>query len=230
MTTKRLALLLAVLLGGMSAVYLLPKQLGYQPVGVNLFLPTTLGRWQGQEMKVSEKEHEALGGDTQFVRKSYVNERGERVLVSIVLSGSDMMTGLHRPERCLVAQGWNPGGSGQVTVPVPNFGPLGATRLRNSRKVQLQPGAPFVTVENVCYYWFVGAHTLVNTHEKRVWADAVDRIFRGYNQRWAMVLVAGEITSTLDPKGRTEAQTDEAIQDVTRQFLPQMVKENARPG
>ena len=75
-------------------------------------------------------------------------------------------------------------------------------------------------LENLCYYWFVGANTIVGTHEQRVWVDALDRVMHGYNQRWAMVLVAGEITGMLDPRGRSEEQTDAALQEVIRQIVP----------
>ena len=122
MTTKRLAILLAVLLGGLSLVYLLPHQLGFQPVGISLDLPEKLGPWRGQAVEVTQKEHEVLGADTQFARMNYTGPRGDRVLVSIVLAGQDMMTGLHRPERCLLAQGWNPGASSGGGIPIPDFG------------------------------------------------------------------------------------------------------------
>src|SRR4051794_38302190 len=82
MTTKRLAVLLALLLGGMSAVFLLPQQLGYQPVGVVMELPKYLGGWWGSDAEVTDKERQVLV-DSDFARKNYVNGRGERVLVSI---------------------------------------------------------------------------------------------------------------------------------------------------
>lgn len=230
MTTKRLAILLAVLLGGMGLVFLLPHQLGYQPVGIKLGLPDDLIGWRGTPVEVTQKEHEVLGFDTEFARRSYVSHRGDRVLASIVLAGQDMMTGLHRPERCLLAQGWNPGASSGETVDVPSFGPLGVTRLRNSRKIQLKPGAPSATLDDVCYYWFVGATRVTSTHERRVFIDAMDRIIHGYNQRWAMVMVSGEITSNLQRGGRTEEETDQALQDVVKQITPVIVKEGVTRG
>jgi EpsI family protein len=230
MTTKHLAILLAALLGGMGLVFLLPRQLGYQPVGIKLGLPEDLHGWRSVPVEVTQKEHEVLGFDTEFARRSYISPRGDRVLASIVLSGQDMMTGLHRPERCLLAQGWNPGSSSGETVDVPGFGSLDVTRLRNSRKIQLEPDAPSVTLDDVCYYWFVGSTRMVSTHERRVFIDAMDRIFHGYNQRWAMVMVSGEITSNLQRGGRTEEQTDEALRDVVKQVTPVIVKEGVTRG
>jgi hypothetical protein len=99
MTTKRLAILLAVMLGGMSSVALLPRQLGFQPVGIELALPEFLGEWWGHDAEVTEKERTTLGYDTEFARKNYTNGGNGQILTSIVLAGQDMMTGIHRPER-----------------------------------------------------------------------------------------------------------------------------------
>src|SRR4051794_22700974 len=107
MTTSRLAILLALLLGGLSCVFALPKHRGFQPVGVNTEMPEFLGEWWGHDMEVTQKERDTLGHDTEFARKVYSNGRGANVLTSIVLAGQDMMMAIHRPERCLHAQGWN---------------------------------------------------------------------------------------------------------------------------
>ena len=76
MITNRLAILLAVLLGGMSTVFLLPKQLFYQPVGVDLTLPATVGGWEGKDEEITQNEIGTLGPETRFARKSYTNGLG----------------------------------------------------------------------------------------------------------------------------------------------------------
>ncbi len=69
-------------------------------------LPAQVGRWTGQEAPVSTEELAGLAPDTQFARQWYTDLAGDRIYVSIVLSGADMANSIHRPERCLVAQGW----------------------------------------------------------------------------------------------------------------------------
>jgi hypothetical protein len=86
MITNRLTILLAVLLGGLSTVFLLPKQLFYQPVGVNLTLPESVGVWEGKDEQITEKEIGTLGPETQFARKTYTNGLGDELHVTIVLS------------------------------------------------------------------------------------------------------------------------------------------------
>jgi EpsI family protein len=218
MTTK-LAILLAVLLGGLSSVFLLPKQLGYQPVGVKMELPQMLGGWYGTDAAITEKEKEVLV-DADFARKYYSSGRGDRVLVSIVLAGQDMMTGIHRPERCLQAQGWNSESSSRRAIRLANGETLGVTRLRNTRKF-VQEGKSY-TIRNLAYYWFVGANSQAATHEGRIAYDVADRIIRGYNQRWAMVLVSAEI---LQREGLDEPATDKLLEDVIARVATKIRKE-----
>ncbi len=77
--------------------------------GVNpVTLPAYLGsEWEGQAADISAIEREVLPADTGFSRKNYVSLQrpNERVFLSIVLSGRDR-TSIHRPEICLVGQGW----------------------------------------------------------------------------------------------------------------------------
>ena len=60
-------------------------------------LPQFVGDWYGIDQPVSQGERDILGPDTEFVRKLYTNGRGGEIYVSIVLSGPDMNTSIHRP-------------------------------------------------------------------------------------------------------------------------------------
>ena len=77
--------------------------------GINpVTLPDYLGTdWEGQPADITVIEREVLPADTGFSRKNYVSlhNLNERVYLSIVLSGRDR-TSIHRPEICLVGQGW----------------------------------------------------------------------------------------------------------------------------
>lgn len=219
--TAKLTLLLAVLLAGLSGVFLLPKQLGYQPVGVEMQLPTSLGGWIGQDTAVTQKEKDVLQ-DSDFARKTYENAHGDHVLVSIILAGQDMMTGIHRPERCLQAQGWNTESADSRVLLQRDGKPLPVTRLLNSRQVVFN-GKSY-PVGNVAYYWFIGASRQTNSHMARVYYDSLDRIVKGYNQRWAMVLVSSEITKGLRPDGRSETEVEHLVEDVIARLAPKIVK------
>lgn len=224
MTTSRLFIVFAILLGGLSSVFFLPKQLGFMPEGVNLAIPEYLGEWWGQNMKIQDKERAVLGMDTDFARKEYANARGDRILVSVVLSGQDMMTSIHRPERCLRAQGWDFQPGEIRTIDIPNHGKLPVMRLKN-RKFEKGANGESIQIENICYYWFAGSKDVTASHLDRVKIDSIDRIKGGYVQRWAMTMIAADITGNRLKFGRNEKETDELLVQFIAKLAPQLHKD-----
>ncbi len=227
MTTSRLAILLAVLLGGLGSVYFLPKVLGFMPLGIDLSLPEGLGEWWGRDAAVTQHERDVLGPGTEFARKQYTNGRGDVILASVVLAGEDMMTSIHRPERCLNAQGWACVPSGTRFVEVPGRGVMPATKLKN-RRTETLPDGSILTVDNVCYYWFAGSSRLTASHTDRVWIDTLDRISGGYVQRWAMMMVSANITAGKSRFGRDEKAVDEMLTGFIRDLAPKLHKDAVR--
>jgi EpsI family protein len=230
MITNRLTILLAVLLGGLSAVFLLPKQLFYQPVGVELALPESVGIWEGKDVKISDAEIGTLGPETQFARKSYTNGLGDELQVTVVLAGQDMNTSIHRPERCLKAQGWELVDARTVKMGLPSGGAMAATRLHDMRMFRPQENAEGVPVYNLDYYWFVGYSDITSSHTLRYWMDIRDRVLHGYNQRWAYFTVAATVTGGLRQFGRDEKQTDALIQDFIKKLVPMTHKPTVNFG
>ncbi len=238
MTTSRLAILLAFLLGGLSTVFLLPAQNNFsQPVGIGLELPTTVpGGWFGYDQTVSEGERATLGLGTEFSRKAYKNVRGDVVQASVVLSGPDMNTSIHRPEWCLPAQGWTIENSSKAEILLPDRGKLVATRLKNMRFLtDKETGKPMVgsdgnklILRNLDYYWFVGYDTVTDAHTTRNVIDITDRLLHGYNQRWAFCTVAATITEQLQTDGLNEKQTDEMIVDFIQKLVPLTHKDSVK--
>ena len=218
MTTSRLAILLAALLA-MSTVVFLPKQTVEQPTGVKLALPATVGDWTGTDMKITDKEIGTLGKETEFARKAYTNGRGDELVATIVLAGHDMNTSIHRPERCLQAQGWSLTGAPTIRVAVPGRGVLATKQLKVVKQVQLEDGRQ-IPYSNLNYYWFVGRSDTTALHLQRWLIDKTDRLFRGYNQRWAYFTVAATITQGLKQNGRSEAETAALIEDFIKGLVP----------
>lgn len=223
MTTSRLAILLAVVLGGLSSVAILPERKGFMPVGINLQLPESIGSWWGRDVAITDKEHQVLGPDTEFARKEYSTFQGDLILASVVLAGEDMMTSIHRPERCLAAQGWQFSPGGTRVIDIPGHGKLPVTRLKNHRTDRRRDGSP-MEVENICYYWFAGNRSLTPSHLERVWFDTRDRLSGGYVQRWAMMMISANITKQ-QKFGRDEAATDQLLTEFTSKLAPQIHRE-----
>lgn len=219
MTPPRLTLLLVVLLLGFSTIFVLPRTTQLQPAGIRLHLPQFVGKWYGVDQQVTARELEMLASDTEFARKLYTDGAGNAIFASIVLSGADLDNSIHRPERCLPAQGWTIAGSKTLEVPLASGQELGVTRLHDVRQLPLRDGRT-ATVYNLNYYWFIGYHHLTPSHLERELMDVQDRVLKGYNQRWAYITVAAEITKGVVPFGKSEAETDQMLQNFIRQIFP----------
>ena len=206
MTTSRLAALLAFIAFGLGTIFLLPKG-GEQPSGIRLELPNYIGEWKGTDAPILETERATLGeqSGTQFARKKYRNFDGYELLVSIVLSGHDMSTAIHRPERCQKAQGWTVQESSEISIPLAQSGAFPVTRLRNTRLAELD--GKQVTRELQTCYWFVGSDRVTAGHWSRWAIDNRDRLLKGQSQRWAFILVSGTV-----PFQRNEKLNDAARQ------------------
>jgi EpsI family protein len=217
---RRLITLQSVLLFGFGSVFLLPKKFEIQPAGIEPSLPSFVGEWYGADQPISQGERDSLGPDTQFVRKLYTNARGDQIFVSIVFSGPDMGTSIHRPERCLPAQGWTVADSRIATIRIGDQ-TLKATRLHNVRNFRSVNADP-ISVYSLDYYWFVGHNARTPSHYQRTWIDICDRVLKGENQQWAYVTVIGAITKDFQRFGRSESETDEMLQSFVRELVPQL--------
>ena len=130
MITRRLLSVQIVLLAGFVSIFALPHSSKSTPAGIAITLPDFVGAWFGEDAAITEREREVLAKDTQFARKTYTGPRGEKIFVSIILSGDDMTSSIHRPERCLVAQGWSVQDSERRVVQIADGKTLEMTRLR----------------------------------------------------------------------------------------------------
>ncbi len=199
---RRFALTAVVLLAASAeAAYLSHRArlpLNERP-GVNLAedsvnpveLPTYLGsEWMGHHIDPTPVEKQILPPDTGYSTKLYVNldEPSRHVLLSIVLSGRDR-TSIHRPELCLVGQGWTIDAASLHRFSYPGRAGAGfeATVLRVHREASGPKGR--VSVPEIVVYWFVGDDRVVPSQGGRMFYDALNRVLRGRAARWAYVLL-----------------------------------------
>jgi exosortase len=193
-----IALVVVCVAGGVgwSAVRLERLPVG-ESVGVRLDvaganpaeLPEFLGAaWVGRETEVTAVERETLPPDTGYSRKNYVRlgRAQEQVFFSIVLSGRDR-TSIHRPELCLIGQGWTVRASERRTLRVSDREEIAVSLLHIEREMVRADGGR-VLVPALFAYWFAGHDALVATHREMLWQGAVDRVSRGQADRWAYVV------------------------------------------
>lgn len=195
-------------------------------VGINLGvdgidpvpLPAYLGIiWEGHAVDVTAIEREVLPADTGFSRMNYVrlSNLKENVFLSIVLSGRDR-TSIHRPEHCLVGQGWTITGEFEHEFDW-NDGPekkLPVTVLRIEREVTNSRGQT-VKVPALYAYWFVGADKVVASNKKRVLITALDRLRYLRAHRWAYVVTQ---TSALDGEAAALARIQSVLSGALASF------------
>ena len=223
MPTKPLFILLGIVLLGLGAVLFLPHHEGLGPAGIAMVLPENIGQWTGSDAAVTAKELAGLAPDTGFERRFYKNAAGDQMYVSIVLSGMDMANSIHRPERCLVAQGWTPEKSERIRIPLPGGSPLEVTKLTDEQNMRL-PGNKTIALRNLNYYWFIGSHNITASHWTRTFIDIKDRVFYGETQRWAYVTVATNITDNLQPGGLNAQESAEQVERFIAQLVPRFQK------
>lgn len=179
-------------------------------------LPDSIGLdWMGQAAEITPVEREVLPADTGFSRKTYVSllDRRQQVFLSIVLSGRDR-TSIHRPEICLVGQGWTITGRMMHAFRRPDDpqARVPATVLRIEREFTTNRGEK-IRVPALFAYWFVGADKIVATSTERVVYTSLDRLRHLQAHRWAYV-----VAQTLAPDGEEAAFA--RIQSVLDGTLP----------
>ena len=156
------------------------------------------------------------------------------VAASIVLSGQDLNSSIHRPERCLPAQGFKDIRSSVIELDAGDR-KLNVVRLRcyteptdeKSGKAYATPKGDRLRIQHVIYYWFVGSHSVTTSHYERTWIDLKDRLLGGFDQHWAYVMISASFTDDLLQsgvpardelyrKGRTEEETDHLLALIAR--------------
>lgn len=198
---KRGFILAAVLAAGLSTIFFLPP---FQVTGsaMKMEIPENLGGWMTEKVDPTEQEIGSLAKDTRFskarcilVRQGEFDAIGRRLAdsadLSIVLSGKDLANSIHRPERCMGAQGHVIYGSEKTSLEIPGSGTVPTRRLLS--KIKLPTGKSnddFVELNYLTYYFFVGHETITESHSERALVDMKDRLEKGQAQQWAYVLVS----------------------------------------
>lgn len=231
---------LPLLLGGaLGAVYVLPKAGVTAESAVKMELPGSTGGWSFEALPASEDEINTLSDDTQFAkaiclrpRPGEVNTDGylipDRVDLSVVLSGHDLNNSIHRPERCMPAQGHSITSSGDIILKLEHGGGFQAKRLRSVQSLKsAKDGKVTAQFNCVTYYFFVGHDKITNDHLARTLIDMKDRLMYGRDQRWAYVSASmwyGKMPWI--EKEVSEAEADEKLRKFVSGFAENQIMWN----
>ena len=202
--TSRAVILALILAATCSAIFVMPK-FAQTESALNLEIPPRLGGWDAETLPPSDKEIAILAEDTRFAKAICHRPRSEemsyifgtsptdQVDLSIVLSGHDLANSIHRPERCMTAQGHRIQEAGKSSLTLPDGQSLPLTRLLSKKDIRVPgpDGEPRdLTVNSITYYFFVGEESLTADHTERTLIDIHDRVIHGKAQRWAYVLLS----------------------------------------
>jgi hypothetical protein len=228
-----------VLVAGLGAVYFLPQAGSVANTAISMKLPEQEDSWSFRSIPPSPEELAVLASDTQFSKAICLKPRpGERTAdgllvpdrldLSIVLSGYDLNNSIHRPERCMPAQGHTILSGTDVPLTLANGRTLTVRRLLSTQK--LPTSADHKSSQElscVTYYFFVGHDQTAHDHLQRTILDMKDRIVRGMDQRWAYASVSmwyGKVP-WIEPEV-TEKEADEKVSAFLSEFAKDQIDWN----
>jgi hypothetical protein len=154
---------------------------------VTVALPENVLAYLSQPVPVSDQELSRFPKDTTLGKRRYSITNIPPVDLTVVLMGQDR-TSLHKPEFCLVGQGWTIDETEMVNIPLqrPRTYDLAAMKMISSIRVKDEAGNPMM-VRGVYIYWFVADGKLTPSHDKRMWSMAKGLLRTGVLERWAYV-------------------------------------------
>lgn len=211
----------------MSLIWVIPheEKLRQSAISPNLPIGSDLPGWYGIRTQESETERKVLADDTKFSKGIYqsINRisgtpQGPPISVSIVYSGSDMNSSIHRPERCLPAQGHRNLRVSTVNIRLKNGTVLPFTRL-DSTMTANEEGQE-TRYHYIHYYVFVGNDYICSSHYARTLRDIYDQIVHGYTQRWAYFQVGA---ACRQEDAASIPSTDQQVQELISILLPQLI-------
>lgn len=227
-----------VLLIGLGAIHLLPDAgKAMAPSAVEMEIPNALGKWSARLIPPSQDEIATLAADTTFSKAICLSPRSgeidlasglavpDRIDLSIVLSGHDLNNSIHRPERCMPAQGHVIGESSDVIISLSDGRELHARRLLSVQSIPVNDSrTEYMSYNCVTYYFFVGHRTITHDHLERTLIDIKDRLLHGMDQRWAYVSASmwyGKVPWIEDEVSREEA--DEKLLNFLTDFADKQI-------
>lgn len=221
----------------LGAIYFLPTAGEVAQSAVVMDLPGSYGEWVIRAVPPSKAEVEILAKDTEFskaecyrVREFEFAEDGRPIpdllSLSIVLSGTDINNSIHRPERCMPAQGHKIKSSTDQILMSGGGREIKVKRLMSTQRISLNDSElSQVDLKCLTYYFFVGHDQITNDHLGRTFLDMKDRLIYGRDQRWAYVSVSmlyGQVPWIKD-KTISEEEADRKLSEFVSKFAEEQI-------
>ena len=169
--------------------YKFPNAATDPQTGLTLILPEEIPNHMSFDREVSELEKEWLPSDTGMLKRMYYPKDAisqhdalqRSISATLILSGSDQRS-LHRPEVCLVAQGWS---IKHATVKELT---INGKKLRikdlHLEMMQMQADDTLKKIQAHYVYWWVGSKTSTHDSLQRALISAKENMLYNRNTRW----------------------------------------------
>jgi hypothetical protein len=150
-------------------------------------LPERVLEYTSEVRPIMTNELGWLPKDTTYARRVYQAPDRLGFQLNVVMMGTDRGS-IHKPQYCLVGQGWRIDQSDLLEIPIdePHSYQLPVMRLVASRQVSLKDGRT-VKQHAIYVYWFVAENRITARHGQRMWWMARDLLVTGVLPRWAYV-------------------------------------------
>ena len=153
-----------------------------------LLLPEQVLDCQSQWIEADDVTTNSLPHDTSFGQRCYTAKDGFQLSLNTVLMGTDR-TSIHKPQFCLVGQGWRIDGTDREVVPIERPHPYGLPVVKLTCSKVVEQDGQRATYRGLYVYWFVadGAISADPSGFERMWWMARELLRHGELQRWAYV-------------------------------------------
>jgi hypothetical protein len=127
-----------------------------------------------------------LPQETSLSQRVYTAPDGFQLTMNVVMMATDR-TSIHKPQFCLLGQGWRIEKTERESVLIPKPHPyqMPFMALTASREIELEGRKQ--PVRGVYVYWFVADNALTADHWERMWWMSRELLTTGTLQRWAYV-------------------------------------------
>ena len=161
-----------------------------------------------------------LPEDTRYITRKYLSADSQFIDMTIVTSGKDKRS-IHRPERCLTAQGYFIEDRRSITVKVPRSKrkSVNVMKLRMIRTRTDLDTKESRTDKLIVFYWYASVEHLTESNSRRLFHTAWDRMILGKNYHWSYVLLHSPVTGD---KPEDEEKAVKGLYTFIQQFFPKV--------
>ncbi len=157
---------------------------------LEVLLPETLAGYKSELVPQAAAVTNGLPKDTSFGQRLYTGDDGYQAVINVVLMGADR-TSIHKPEICLVGQGWSFDDHATRIQSVPMTRPVtyDLPVMRVVATIDTVDHSQPVKRAGIYTYWFVDAQHLTARHNDWKMRMIKDFLLTGELDRWAYVTV-----------------------------------------